>query len=146
MTIELYKNSLITLQDADSYFDERYGSQSWTELEDSEKEEVLCTASKKISRFDFVGEPLEKNQPLAFPRDFDMPQDIKDAVCEEAIALVQNTDNVHLQNLENNITSISLGAGSVSYSTGALSSEAKLLRSSTAIYLVQKWIKKGYFI
>ena len=106
----------------------------------------MCTATKKISRFDFVGEPLEKNQPLAFPRDFDMPQDIKDAVCEEAIALVQNTDNVHLQNLENNITSISLGAGSVSYSTGALSSEAKLLRSSTAIYLVQKWIKKGYFI
>lgn len=146
MTIELYKNSLITLQEADSYFDERYGSQSWTELEDNEKEEVLCTASKKISRFDFVGEPQDKNQPLAFPRDFDMPQDIKDAVCEEAIALVENTDNVHIQNLENNITSISLGAGSVSYSTGALSSAEKLLRSSTAIYLVQKWVKKGYFI
>lgn len=146
MTIELYKNSFITLEDAQNYFDDRFDSDSWFALEDKEKEKLLITASKKISTYDFVGSHLQEDQPMAFPRDFLIPQDIKDAVCEEAIALVQKNDNVHKQNQQNNITSISLGAGSVSYGGSSESEEAKLLVSPTALYLVKKWIKKGYNI
>lgn len=146
MTIELYKNSFITLEEANVYFDERYDSNEWFALEASEQEKLLIGASKKISSFDFVGKPLEKNQPMAFPRDFETPQDIKDAVCEEAIAFAQKSKSVHLLNQEENISSISLGAGSVSYTSTSNSDEAKLLVSPTAIYLVKKWIKKGYNI
>lgn len=146
MTIELYKNSFVTLEEAQNYFDERYDSDEWFQLEDTEKEKLLITASKKINTYDFVGSQLEKEQPMAFPRDYAMPQDIKDAVCEEAIALVQKKDDVHKQNQDENITSISLGAGSVSYGTLSESEEAKLLVSPTALYLVKKWIKKGYNI
>ena len=146
MTIELYKNSFVTLEDAQTYFEERYDSNDWFALEEEDKEKLLITASKKINTFDFVGEPLEDNQPMAFPRDYALPQDIKDAVCEEAISLISKADSIHAKNQEDNITSISLGAGSVSYGAGSNSDEKKLLASSTALYLVKKWIKKGYYM
>lgn len=146
MTIDLYKNTLVTLEDAQIYFEERFDSEKWFEQDEETKEKLLTTASKKISKFDFVGNPLDIQQPLAFPRDFDIPQDIKDAVCEEAFALIQKNQNVHLINQEQNISSISLGAGSVSYANTSKSDESKLLISSTALYLVKKWIKKGYNI
>ena len=71
---------------------------------------------------------------------------LKDAVCEEAISLISKADSIHAKNQEDNITSISLGAGSVSYRAGSNSDEKKLLASSTALYLVKKWIKKGYYM
>ena len=146
MTIELYKNSLVTLDEAQNYFEERYDSNKWFEQDEKTQEKLLITASKKLSKFDFVGVPINTSQPLAFPRDFEMPQDIKDAVCEEAISLIQKSQSVHLENQAQNISSISLGAGSVSYTNSSKSDESKLLISSTALYLVKKWIKKGYNI
>ncbi len=145
MTITLYQNSLVTLEDAQCYFDERYDSADWYALEETEQEKLLIGASKKISRLDFVGTPEQPSQPLAFPRDYELPQDIKDAVCEEAYSLINSQDNnIHKKNIENNISSISLGAGSVSYNTTALKSDDNQLSSSTARYLVKKWVKKGY--
>ena len=145
MTITLYQNSLVTLEDAQCYFDERYDSADWYALEETEQEKLLISASKKISRLDFVGTPEQPSQPLAFPRDYELPQDIKDAVCEEAYSLINSQDtNIHKKNIENNISSISLGAGSVSYNTTALKSDDNQLSSSTARYLVKKWVKKGY--
>lgn len=145
MTIILYQNSLVTLEDAQCYFDERYDSADWYSLKQEEQEKLLISASKKISRFDFVGSQQSAAQPLAFPRDYEMPQDIKDAVCEEAYSLINSQDaNIHKKNMENNISSISLGAGSVSYNAASVTFEANQLTSSTARYLVKKWVKKGY--
>lgn len=144
MTIVLYQNSLVTLEDAEDYFDCRFNSSDWYSLEDSEKEKLLTTASQALSRFDYVGSPQDTAQPLAFPRDYEIPQDIKDAVCEEAYARINSADDVHKKNIENNISSISLGAGSVSYTSGSLSAQDRQLVSSTARYLANKWVKKGY--
>ena len=144
MTIELYKNSLITLEDAELYFEERYDSKEWFELEQKEKEIILITASKRINAIDFVGSKLDPDQPMEFPKNYEIPQDIKNAVCEEAIALLKNKNNMHLQNIENNISSINLGIGSVSYNT--YSQQEQNLSSKSAFQLIQKWIKKGYNI
>lgn len=146
MTITLYQNSLVTLEDAQCYFDERYDSADWYALEQEQQEKLLISASKKISRFDFVGSVQDVNQPLAFPRDYEIPQDIKDAVCEEAYALINSSDNIHQKNIENNISSISLGVGSVSYNTANIGCETNKLSSSVALYLVKKWVKKGYLV
>jgi len=73
MNIELYKNSFVTLEDAQVYFEERYDSNEWFELDDKEKEQLLIQSSKKINSLDFVGEKLEKSQPMEFPRDYDLP-------------------------------------------------------------------------
>jgi hypothetical protein len=144
MTITLYQNSLITLEYAQIYFEERFDSAKWLELDDTEKEKLLITASKKISGFEFVGEKENNSQPLAFPRDFNMPQDIKNAVCEEAYAILEYSQNSHAQNQDANITSISLGAGSVSYGQNPKSEDTKMLHSNIALYLVKKWVKKGF--
>lgn len=149
MTLELYKNSFVTLEEAEVYFDERFDSDAWTnpdsKPDDGVKEKLLITASKKINAFDFVGAPLEKGQAMAFPRDYDLPQDIKDAVCEEAYSLLTQEAGIHKKNQESNISSISLGAGSVSYNAPTGFSEEKILYSSTALYLVKKWVKVGFF-
>ena len=145
MSIILYKNSLITLEDAQCYFDERFDSDKWHELDDNVKEKLLITASRLISRFDFVGKAKEISQPLAFPRDYDLPQDIKDAVCEEAYALIEKMNDVHQKNLSNHISSISLGVGSVSYHQNNSVSK-DILYSPIALYLVKKWVSKACFM
>ena len=142
MALKLYKNSLITLEDAKYYFEERYDSKEWFELEEKEKENILIIASQKINSFDFVGSKLEATQQMEFPRNYELPQDIKNAVCEEAIALLKNKNNIHQQNQENNIASIQLGVGSVSYQFDT--TKTQNLSSRLAFQLIQKWIKKGY--
>lgn len=148
MTLELYKNTFVTLEEAEAYFDERFGSEKWfdKDLTDKTKEQLLVTASKKISSFDFVGSALEPGQPMAFPRDYEMPQDVKDAVCEEAYSMLNQEVSVHKKNQEANISSISLGVGSVSYnSTASAVGEDSVLDSKAALNLVKKWVKKGFF-
>ncbi len=144
MTIVLYKNSFVTAEEAQAYFEERYDSAQWFTLADEEQEKLLITATKKINAFDFCGEKAEKEQTLQFPRDYGTPQDIKDAVCEEAIQILKNSNDPHLKNKEQGISSISLGAGSVSYSNEGKTEESKMLVSCVALYLVRKWVKKGF--
>ena len=146
MTLELYKNTFVTLEEAEAYFDERFGSDKWVESDNLAKEKLLITASKKISALDFVGSPLEVGQKMAFPRNFELPQDIKDAVCEEAYILLLHCDDVHKFNQENNISSISLGVGSVSYNQTGLNTLESALVSKEAQRLVRKWLKKGFLI
>lgn len=144
MTIILNKNSFITKEDADIYFDERYDSKIWQDTDDETKEKLLITASRKINSFDYTGEKADETQPMEFPRNYGTPQDIKDAVCEEAISMLSQENNVHKKNQENNISSISLGAGSVSYSGFQKTAVEKEIISHTALYLISKWMKKGY--
>ena len=144
MTIELYKNSLISEEDASLYFQERYDSQKWFELTEEDQEKLLISASRKINRFDFVGEKADENQPMEFPRNYGMPQDIKDAVCEEAISMAQESGSVHEENKKSGIKSISLGVGSITYGDKSPSEEDSQLSSDAALYLVKKWVKKGY--
>lgn len=150
MTLVLFENSFVTLEEAEAYFDERFDSDAWTnpdsKPDDAVKEKLLITASKKINSFDFVGSPLEVGQKMSFPRDYELPQDIKDAVCEEAYSLLTQESSVHKKNQEANISSISLGAGSVSYNSSYSFAEDSMLVSKTALYLVKKWIKKGFFM
>lgn len=143
MTIILHKNSFITLDEADIYFDDRFDSEKWYELDAEEKEKLLISASKKINAFDYVGIKEDEAQNLEFPRNYGTPQDIKDAVCEEAFSMSQKSKDMHKLNQDANITSISLGAGSVSYNLPP-KDESSLLVSCAALYLVRRWTKKGF--
>jgi hypothetical protein len=70
-----------------------------------------------------------------------MPQDIKNAVCEEAIAILDK--NVHAKNKHYGISSISIGNSSVSYFD---KNNLGLLLSDVALNLVLKWTVKNYNI
>lgn len=104
--------SYLTTDDADAYFADRLHSEAWDAADDSTQDKALKTATAAIERLRFVGqrhavyEAIQSggdetailaavaSQPLEFPRDADeeVPQEILDAVCEEAFALLDGKD------------------------------------------------------
>lgn len=144
--IELYKNSYVTLETADYYFDERLNSDVWTAADDDAKERALITASRKLDNLNYLGAKQAPDQPMAFPRVFKkgacVPVDIEQAVCEEALALLEGGDSVHARNRALGIQSVNLGSASVTYSE----MKQEGLLSSEAYRLASKWVCKGFDI
>ncbi len=83
-------NSYINIADADSYLTVRYSD--WAVLSDSAKSKHILIGSKYLeSNFDFLGDKINRDQSLSFPRQFDtagrtifysIPLTIKDVACE----------------------------------------------------------------
>ena len=146
--IEVFKNSYVSQETADYYFDERLNSDVWENALQADKEKALITASRKLDNLNYIGTKKSASQPMAFPRVFsssavsEIPVDIEDAVCEEALALLEFGSSVHAANQELGIQSISLGSGSVSYKD---TKQAGLL-SAESYRLASKWLCKGFDI
>lgn len=71
--------ALISRPDAEVYFYNRLWSSAWEEASEHDKEKALIMASKAINQLSLM--PLET-----------VPQDLKDASCEIAIALLDGID------------------------------------------------------
>lgn len=84
----------ITNGDADLYFESRLDSDLWDETNETNKTKALATATRLIDRLNFEGDKTDDDQSLEFPRggDTSIPQDIKDACCEIAYALLTGRD------------------------------------------------------
>ena len=141
MTLTLFENTFVTLDEANNYFNNRPNSDLWTNLSSSEKEQALQFATLKINCLPFVGSKLSANQPLEFPRNFSpqMPNEIKYAVCEEAFVTVQNS--VHSQNKMLGISSMTVGSSSVSYTN---SDSVNVVISNQANAFLSKWLAKNF--
>lgn len=130
--IELYKNSYVTVEDADNYFSQKLDADFWEELDTVQKEKALITASRQIDLLPFLGVKFELNQPMSFPRIiqgkiYDMLDKVKEAVCEQAVYLLSEN---YKQN--SNIKSVTLGSASLSFKDNAdfsISDEARKLLS-----------------
>lgn len=130
--LEIYKNTYVTIEEADEYFNEKLGADFWADLDETSKEKALVTASRQIDIQPFLGRKADPEQEMSFPRiirgkKYDVLNRIKAAVCEQTFELFSN-------NYENtsNVKSISLGAASITFADNAnfeLSSETKLLLS-----------------
>lgn len=71
--------SNVSLSDADSYFNLLLFKEAWDDASDLEKQKALVMSSKSINQLSLM--------------DFDtIPQDIKDATCENAYALLDGRD------------------------------------------------------
>ena len=141
MTLTLFENTFVTLNEANNYFNNRPNSDLWTNLSNSEKEQALQFATIKINCLPFVGSKLSANQPLEFPRNFSpqMPNEIKYAVCEEALSVVENS--VHSQNKMLGISSMTVGSSSVSYTN---SDSVNVVISNQANAFLSKWLAKNF--
>ncbi len=86
-------NSYVTVVEADAYFDDQFGYESWAE--EANKEGALITACKQQldTYCDWDGDKSDEDQLLAFPRDGKpVPLDIKVAQYEIAYQIhSQNT-------------------------------------------------------
>ena len=141
MTLTLFENTFVTLNEANNYFNNRPNSTSWSNLSNSEKEQALQFATLKINSLPFVGSKLSPSQPLEFPRNFSpqMPNEIKYAVCEEALSVVENS--VHSQNKMLGISSMTVGSSSVSYTN---SDSVNVVISNQANAFLSKWLAKNF--
>ncbi len=149
-------NSYIeTVEEADAYFAERLYSDEWDNADSTDQIKALQQATRKIDTMFFLGQKYDidytdgvANQPRAFPRydpnngftyDYDysndgakVPQKVKDACCEEALALLKFGNSPRLEYQQQGISEIQVGKGSgfrEVYKPGAgkglLSQEAK---------------------
>lgn len=61
-------NSYVTLDEADSYFQDRLDSSSWVNTTSEKQEQSLVTATSLLEDFSWTGVVVDNGQNLAFPR------------------------------------------------------------------------------
>lgn len=136
-----------TVEEADQYFAERFGSDNWKEQTEENKKKAIVTATRKLNQLNFKGFQVEPTQPLAFPRLFkpnflskrsytleakaimvrdkeyiyiEACEEMLFACCEEAASIVQSTENsIHIKNQKMGIASANIMGDSVSYTGNA---------------------------
>lgn len=120
-------NSYISVADADSYFALRLNVAAWTSAVNATKEAALVTATRSIDAVKWNGEKTVVDQDLAFPRtgltDIDgeeladdaIPQEVLDATCELALAMLVNSAVITAADSGSNIRRVAAGSASVEY-------------------------------
>jgi hypothetical protein len=132
-TITVGENSYIDIEEADEYFSGRLHAESWGQADDVTKDKALRQATKTIDRQLLRGRKTNRDQTLAFPRypDTEVPEIVKEACCEEALALLERGNSQRRKLQQEGVQSFALGNMSETYAPGAgrglLSQEAKEL-------------------
>jgi hypothetical protein len=109
--IEVGTNSYASINDANDYMQLRLNASNWDERPYHEKVAALITATRAIDRLLLVGRKADGEQPLAFPRHGGngIPQAVKDATCEEALARLDPDYEFRVRLRTYGITSTSAG-------------------------------------
>jgi len=130
-TITVGENSYIDIEEANVYFAGRLYAESWGETSDADKEKALRQATKEIDRQLLKGRKTNPEQELAFPRypDTEVPEAVKDACCEIALALLERGNSQRRKLQQEGVQSFTLGNMSETYAPGGglISQEAKEL-------------------
>jgi hypothetical protein len=127
------ENSYIDIAGANEYFSGCLHAESWGETDNSTKEAALKQATRIIGRLLLKGRKADEDQKLAFPRypDTEVPEAVKEACCEEALALLERGNSQRRKLQQEGVQSFTLGNMSETYAPGAgrglLSQEAKEL-------------------
>jgi hypothetical protein len=69
MSLVLGVNSYVTLDEAESYFENRLDVAAWSTATDDSKEQALVTATAYLDQLSFAGYTTEDTQNLAWPRE-----------------------------------------------------------------------------
>lgn len=128
----------VTTEEATTYFASRLHAEAWTALSADDKPKALAMATKVIDRQLLKGRKTDPDQELAFPRysDKKVPEAVKEACCEEALALLERGSSQRLKLQQEGVQSFSLGNMSETYITGA----GKGLLSQEAKELLKPWL------
>ena len=130
--------SYCTIEYADEYFNSRLHAESWGQADDETKEKALRQATKTIDRQLLRGRKTETGQALAFPRypDTEIPEVVKEACCEEALAMLERGNSQRRKLQQEGVQSFSLGNMSETFAAGA----GKGLLSQEAKELLRPWL------
>lgn len=83
-----------TIVEAQAYMDTRLNAEPWDDADPADQDKALMMATTLIERLNFRGEKADSTQELQFPRGNDtvVPQDVKNACAEVALALLDGVD------------------------------------------------------
>lgn len=128
----------VSLAEANEYFSNRLHADAWAEASDADKEKALAMATKTIDRQPLKGRKTDLVQEMAFPRypDTEVPEAVKEACCEEALALLERGNSQRRKLQQEGVQSFSLGNMSETYT----SSSGKGLLSQEAKELLRPWL------
>ena len=147
-------SSYVTLDEAATYLAGRLYTDEWTQATATQRTAALAMAQREIDALPLIGVRATTTQMDAFPRcytiradrynglegtaidtasvvDTVVPQCVKDAVCEEALALLKYGDSERMRLQEQGVTAASRGDLHETYAphTGLISPAARgLLR------------------
>ena len=131
----------VTTEEAAAYFAGRLHVDPWTEAGDSDKQVALTMATRAIDRLQLRGRKADPEQGLAFPRhpNADVPMAVKDACCEEALALLERGKSQRKALQAEGVVSVTVGSVSETYAAGG-SAAARGLLSLEARELLRPWL------
>lgn len=98
-------NSYLSVTEANDYFGGRFGADAWDSFTDTQKKQLLSTATKKLDAAKFGGQKKVRTQALQWPRimlidqdgyslDGVVPQKLKEATCEMAYWIWSEGDRI----------------------------------------------------
>lgn len=131
----------VNLDEANEYFSTRLNVDAWASASDADKEKALIMATKAIDRQPLKGQKTDPSQLLAFPRypDTEIPEAVKEACCEEALALLERGNSQRRKLQQEGVQSFSLGNMSETYAPGA----GRGLLSQEVKELLRPWLLKA---
>lgn len=157
-------NSYVTAAQADAYFADTLHAATWTGWSAADRAAALVQATAEIERqggakypttalrLRFVGSPATTTQALHFPRgsdvnadsEYEVPQAVRDAVCEQAHWLLARRDDPDLVNHErlraDGVKNISVDGLSLAYAQGKRRPEGI---APVVWELIQQYIRRG---
>ena len=137
--LEVGINSYCDLEYANEYFGGKLYTEKWHEADDATREKALREACRKIDRLAFVGRKVDTEQPLQFPRMpiGGIPNAVKAAQCEEALALLEYGNSARAKAQEQGVVSLRIGELSEEYDFKA---KAGKLHSSEGYELLKPYL------
>ncbi|MDD3921340.1 MAG: hypothetical protein PHO41_09245 [Eubacteriales bacterium] len=165
VTVTVGTNSYISVADATTYLDNNLYITEWTAASADDKSRAVIMATRKIDRLTLTGAKKLATQALEFPRAYvydtrytsdnqtiaaltdegwytetDVPQAVLDAVCEEALALLQSGNDSRRKLQRAGVKSYSLGSLSETFADSAIAGKSKGLLSDEAKALMKPYI------
>lgn len=124
-------DSFCTLEWAEEYFGEKLYCDEWTGADQGTKEKALKEATRRINKISFKGMKADPGQILQFPRIIvnigqrigffgvieqpTIPDEVKAATCEEALALLKYGNSARTKAQEQNVVRVTFGDVSEEY-------------------------------
>jgi len=128
----------VTIEESTAYFASRLHCEAWASATEPDKQKALQQATKAIDRQLLRGRKTNPEQELAFPRhpDTEVPAAVKEACCEEALALIESGNSQRRKLQQEGVQSFTAGNISETYMPGA----GKGLLSQEAKELLRPWL------
>lgn len=111
-------NTYISLIEAETYFEGSLNSEAWDSAAEPIKKKALISAARAIDRQVLKGERYSEDQAMAFPRYIAtrdtalVPQEVRDAQCEEASERLRRERSNRTQNIRAGVNEFSIGGPS----------------------------------